>query len=75
MGSITKERAMQAGVDAVQHTPSIPAEPKPHRAAPDAFDLFEQLGSTVKVRRSAKYIGRAIQQSSAGGSSLAAPGL
>jgi CRP/FNR family nitrogen fixation transcriptional regulator len=54
MGSITMERAMQTGVDAVQHTPSIPAEPKPHRAAPDALDLFEQLGSTVKVRRSGK---------------------
>jgi hypothetical protein len=35
---------MQAGVYAVQHTRSIPGEPKPHRVLPDALDLFERLG-------------------------------
>ena len=49
---------MQAGLQAVQPTHKIPTAAKPHRVAPDAFDILEQFGSVVTVHRSHEIYGQ-----------------
>jgi CRP-like cAMP-binding protein len=43
---------MQGGIQAVQQTHDKPGALTPYRVAPDALNLLEQFGTTVRVRRS-----------------------
>jgi CRP-like cAMP-binding protein len=45
------EKPKRAGMQAVQQGRRVPAGPKSHHVTPDALDLLEQFGRTVRVRR------------------------